>query len=214
MSPQESGKIRRPDPRAATVGLPLGPSEVLIVDDDPSVRHMLHLGLEQADMPVMSFGEPVEALAWAVAAPASVVIVDLRIPEVDGLDLVQALCGLDRHAVIILSAIVDVSMTVEAMRLGAFNVLEKPASTDRIIRAVEEAQAAIAKPAQAFAGFTPRERQVAELIMDGQTTKQIAQALLLSPRTVEFFRANLLRKTGATNPAALVSILARMSAGG
>lgn len=214
MSPQEPAAGRRPDLRATTVGLPKGPSEVLIVDDDPSVRHMLRLTIEQAEFSTLCFGDPVEALAWAVGAPASVIIVDLRIPEVDGLDLVKALCDLDRHAVIILSAVVDVTMTVEAMRMGAFNVLVKPAGSDRILAAVHDAMAAIAKPSQAFEGFTPRERQVAEGIMAGQTTKQIAQRLMLSPRTVEFFRANLLRKTGATNSAGLASILARLNGGG
>ena len=68
----------------------------------------------------------------------------------------------------------------------------------------------VSMPRQDVLTFTRRERQVAEFIVAGKTTKQIAQALALSPRTVEFFRASLLRKTQSPNSAALASALTRI----
>lgn len=195
--------------RSSAAGLPPAPNEILVVDDDGAVREMIQLGLDSVGMRCLTFGSPMEALASAVGATPSVVIADLKMPEVEGLDMIRALCELRKHAVIVLSAVVNVPITVDAMKIGAFNVLQKPVSHDRLVTVVRDALAALSSGATTFEGFTPRERQVADLIMQGQTTKQIAQSLMLSPRTVEFFRTNLLRKTGATNVAALVSLLMR-----
>jgi two-component system response regulator FixJ len=97
------------------------------------------------------------------------------------------------------------------MRLGVHNVLTKPTSPERLLAAAEHALDALSRaPHQDILTFTRRERQVAEFLVAGRTTKQIAQALSLSPRTVEFFRASLLRKTQSPNTAALASALTRL----
>lgn len=97
------------------------------------------------------------------------------------------------------------------MRLGVDNVLLKPATAEKLTGAVQRAfQVLDSTPASDMLTFTRRERQVAELLVAGHSTKQIAQALSLSPRTVDFFRASLLRKTQSPNAAALASALTRL----
>lgn len=144
------------------------------------------------------------------SAPMTIVV-DLKMPRVDGLDLVTALCDMKRHAVIVLSAYVDVPTTVRAMRLEAADVLQKPIGPEQLYGAVKEAAASVGLNGAADeVTFTRRERQVAALLIQGMTAKQIALHLELSPRTVEFFKASLLRKTRSPNSAALASALTRI----
>lgn len=185
--------------------------ELLVVDDDGSVLQMTLLLLRDAGFEATGFTDPLDALMWASDADATCILVDLKIPGIEGLDLVAAFCALGRHAVIVISSYIDVTTTVDAMRMGVDNVLKKPTSPDLIMEAVRRALDVLsATPAAEMMVFTRRERQVAEHIVAGRTTKQIAQALSLSPRTVEFFRASLLRKTQSPNVAALASALTRI----
>lgn len=192
-------------------GLPLLENEVLVIDDDPSVLQSLLLSLREAGIPAIGFGDPLAALNHASEAAPTCIVVDLMMPGIEGLDLVSALCALEKHAVILVSAFVDVGKTVDAMRLGVDDVIQKPVPDDVMEAAIRRARVSLtaAKP-EADAGFTRRERQVAAQILDGRTTKQIAQTLELSPRTVEFFRASLLKKTGSPNTAALAAALTKL----
>lgn len=192
-------------------GLPLLENDVLVIDDDPSVLQSILLSLREAGIPAMGFGDPLVALNHASEAAPTIIVVDLMMPGIEGLDLVSALCALEKHAVILVSAFVDIGKTVDAMRLGVDDVLQKPVADDVMEAAIRRARVSLkaAKP-EADAGFTRRERQVAAQILDGRTTKQIAQTLELSPRTVEFFRASLLKKTGSPNTAALAAALTKL----
>lgn len=192
-------------------GLPLLEDDVLVIDDDPSVLQSLLLTLREAGIPAMGFNDPMAALNHASDAAPTIIVVDLMMPGVEGLDLVSALCALEKHAVILVSAFVDVGKTVDAMRLGVDDVLQKPVADDVMEAAIRRARVNLktVKP-EADAGFTRRERQVAAQILGGRTTKQIAQMLELSPRTVEFFRASLLKRTGSPNTAALAAALTKL----
>ena len=188
--------------------------EVVIVDDDPSVLQGLLLMFQDAGYGTVGFEDPLAALMWVSDVDPTYIIVDLKLPGIEGLDLVAAFCALGRHSVILVSAYVDVSTAVEAMRLGVDNVLQKPVRPEEMMLAVDRGLAALREvPSQDILTFTRRERQVAELMLAGQTTKQIALQLSLSPRTVEFFRASLLRKTQSPNTAALASALTRIGFG-
>lgn len=216
-TPKADPRLSATDPshRHRSLSQALGPGlmnrEILIIDDDPSVLQTHMLALRVSGYDPVGFTDPLDALMWASDAEPTCIVVDLKIPGVEGLDLVAAFCALGRHAVILISAFVDVTTTVDAMRLGVDNVLQKPSDPERLIAAVERALLALAKtPSQDFLTFTRRERQVADLIVAGRTTKQIAQSLSLSPRTVEFFRGSLLRKTQSPNTAALASALTRL----
>lgn len=184
---------------------------VAVIDDDPAILSLTTMILEAAGVQVTPFADPLDALMWASDAEPTCIIVDLKIPGIEGLDLVSAFCALQRHAVILLSAYVDVLTTVDAMRLGVDNVLQKPAGEEALVSAVRRGRDILASTVMPDTlTFTRRERQVAERLMNGRTTKQIALDLNLSPRTVEFFRASLLRKTQSPNTAALVASLSRI----
>ncbi|MEN5170846.1 response regulator [Brevundimonas pondensis] len=190
------------------------PQEIIVIDDDRALLELTLLTVRAGGYRAVGFHDPLDALMWASDAEPTCIVSDLKIPGVEGLDLVAAFCALNRHAVIIVSAFVDVRMTVDAMRLGVDDVLPKPASDESLIRAIKRGAAALpAVPVREDVAFTRRERQVAELMLAGNTTKQIAQTLALSPRTVEFFRASLLRKTQSPNSAALASALTRIGFG-
>lgn len=185
--------------------------EILVIDDDPAILAMTLLTFREAGFQAVGFTDPLDALMWASDADPTCIVVDLKLPGIEGLDLVGAFCAFGRHAVILVSAYVDVLTTVDAMRLGVDNVLTKPTSPDHLLGAVRRALDILASiPRQDALTFTRRERQVAEYLVAGLTTKQIAQILSLSPRTVEFFRASLLRKTQSPNSAALASALTRI----
>jgi two-component system response regulator FixJ len=185
--------------------------DVLLVDDDPAILGTLIEGLAERGIKAIGAATSVDALMQLSDIEPSCVVLDLKMPDVEGLDLLAAFCAAKRHVIIILSAYVDVGTTVDAMRLGAFDVLEKPVSMDRLEAAIHEALKHLETQAQADdLTFTRRERQVAELIVQGQTAKQIAQHLGLSHRTIEFFRSNLMRKTHSPNSAALASALTRI----
>lgn len=183
-------------------------TEILVIDDDPMILQTLLLLFREEGYAPVGFSDPLDALMWASDADPTCIVVDLKLPGVEGLDLVAAFCALNRHAVMLVSAFVDVTTTVDAMRLGVDNVILKPTDPDVLIAAVQRGLEVLkTAPRQELMTLTRRERQVAELIVAGRTTKQIAQTLSLSPRTVEFFRGSLLRKTRSPNSAALASAL-------
>lgn len=199
--------------------LTAGPDEtdrnrVLVIDDDASVSQSITLALNEAGLEAEAVSNPITGLNWAVDADPCCIVVDLKMPGIEGLDLIGALCALNRHAVIVISAFIDVETTVQAMRMGVADVLRKPVEPEVLIAALTRARKDLAAaPLDGPPTLTPREQQVAALIVEGRTTKQIALSLELSPRTVEFFRASLLRKTRSPNTAALVSMLARQGVG-
>lgn len=194
---------------ADRIGRAIG--EIAIIDDDRALLELTLLAVRDAGFPAVGFHDPLDALMWASDADSTCLVADLKMPGVEGLDLVAAFCALNRHAVIVVSAFVDVRTTVDAMRLGVDDVLPKPVTIDELVRALRRGAEALASaPAREELTFTRRERQVAEMLVEGLTTKQIAQNLELSPRTVEFFRASLLRKTQSPNSAALASALTRL----
>jgi len=166
------------------------------------------LGLEAMGWSTKGFSDPLDALMHASDADATCIVVDLKLLGIEGLDLVDAFCALKRHSVILFSAYVDLSVAVKAMRTGVDNVLMKPVKPEVLSDAVGESLCALdALPVGDAPIFTRRERQVAELIVSGLNTKEIALKLSISPRTVEFFRASLLRKTHSKNLASLVAAL-------
>ena len=182
-----------------------------MIDDDPSILGMTLVAFEQATVQTVGFSDPLDALMFASDADPTCIVADLRLPGIEGLDLIAAFCALGRHAVIVVSAYADVSITVEAMRLGADNVLTKPVRNDVLIAAVSAALDSLkARPVQDTLTFTRRERQVAEMVVAGRQTKEIAQVLSISPRTVEFFRGSLLRKTQSKNVGGLVAALIKL----
>jgi two-component system response regulator FixJ len=189
---------------------------VHVIDDDDSAREALAFLLEAGDVQVRSY---VSAPAFLKALPTAepgVVVSDIRMPEMSGLELAQRLIAMKSgFPIIIMTGHGDIAMAVEAMRGGVIDFLEKPFSAERIFAALDRARAALEPPDAARDGegaeivarlesLSERESQVLDRVVRGQANKVIARDLEISPRTVEIYRAKLMTKMQADSLASLV----------
>jgi len=188
---------------------------VHVVDDEEAVRNSLSFLLSTSGFAVRTHVSAVAFLEVAPSLKNGCLVTDLRMPDVDGVELLRRL----NAAGTMLPAIVvtghgDVQMAVEAMKNGAMDFIEKPFSDEVLIesirRAVEragslvDAEAAASRTRERLASLSDRERQVLKGVVQGQANKTIALELGLSPRTVEVYRAGLMNKMQAKNLADLV----------
>lgn len=193
----------------------MGKSTVFVVDDDPVVRAMVGAVAESVQMQAEGFGSALEFLAAFDPDRPGCLVLDVRLPGISGLELQARLRA--RHAmlpVIMVTGFADVSTAVRALRAGALDFMEKPLSGHLLLERINEAvhmDRTRRHMAARFADFsarvvklTPRERQVLTLIVEGRANRQIAEALVLSRKTVETHRANLISKTGVESLAELI----------
>jgi two-component system, LuxR family, response regulator FixJ len=190
---------------------------VYIVDDDEAVRDSLSVLLESKGHRVKSFGSAPEFLAAAPSMPIGPLIVDIRMPEMDGLELQERLRAraLD-FPMIIITGHADVPLAVRAMKAGAVDFVEKPFAAETILDSVDAARSRLAPAskqdpttvaaAARLALLSPREREVLEGLLAGLPNKSIAYDLAISPRTVEIHRARVMDKMGVRSLAELVRL--------
>jgi RNA polymerase sigma factor (sigma-70 family) len=193
-------------------------AKVFIVDDDPVFSTSLLRLLRAAGISAEAFGSARELLAGAVAEGPACALVDLRMPEVDGLELQDAL---DRTArklpVVFISGAGEVSDSVKAMRAGAIDFLTKPVDERQLLDAIERALAEDerqreerrlrADARQRLNRLTPRETQVCHLVARGLLNKQVAAELGLSEPTVKAHRQQVMSKLKVDSVAALVRLV-------
>jgi two-component system response regulator FixJ len=188
---------------------------VHIVDDEEAVRNSLAFLLTSAGFAVRVHQSATDFLAVAPNVTNGCLITDLRMPDIDGLELLRRLKAADAMLpAIMVTGHGDIQMAVEAMKNGAIDFIEKPFSDDVLIdsitRAVERAAeqtrsaAATEKVKQRIATLSDRERQVLRGVVAGQPNKVIANELGISPRTVEVYRAGLMAKMQARSLPELV----------
>lgn len=188
---------------------------VFIVDDDPDVRRSLCWLFESLQVPVAAYDSAYAFLADLEPDQAGCLVLDLRMPGMDGLALLEELRA--RHAflpVIMVTGYGTVPTATRAMRCGAVDFIEKPVNhqdlLDRVRQALEldRHHRKLFGPSQRTAALletlTEREREVLDLMVQGSSNKQIARALNVGVRTIETHRANLMRKLEADSLAALV----------
>lgn len=188
---------------------------IYIVDDDDGMRRALSVLMTTVGYNAIAFASPTEFLAKLDANQPGCLVLDVRMPEMSGLEVQQQL---NRNGsllpVILVTGHGDIPMAVQAMKDGAFDFLQKPFRDqdllDRINAALKqdaenremvERQADLKRRAESL---TPREREVMALVVDGRANKVIAIDLGLSERTVEIHRANVMEKMGARSVAHLV----------
>jgi len=190
---------------------------VFIVDDDDGMRRALALLVSTLGYEAAAFGSPREFLGQLRNDVAGCLVLDIRMPEMSGLEVQRELssrgCMLP---IIFITGHGDVPMAVQAMKAGAFEFIQKPFRDqdllDRIndaLRLDAENHADLARRAdvmQRLATLTPRERQVMEMVVAGNANKVIAIDLTLSERTVEIHRAKVMEKMGARSVAHLVKM--------
>ena len=192
--------------------------EIFVVDDDPAVRETLSIVLSGAGYLVICFADGAALLAVARTRSPVCILLDVNIPGRSGLDILKELHGEDYPApIFMMSGQGDIAMAVNAIKNGALDFIEKPFGGKEIITRVEEAIAAFARRQPAdhvskisglhFPGREPltrREREVLEQFSSGASNKEAGRQLGISPRTIEYHRANIMKKLGARNATDLI----------
>lgn len=190
---------------------------VYVVDDDEGMRRALVTLLATIDYQAAPFARPADFLQQHDSAQPGCLVLDIRMPEMSGLEVQQQLNKMGSMIpVIFITGHGDVPMAVQAMKEGAFDFIQKPFRDqdllDRINQALHqdaENRKSVLQRAELqhkFESLTPREKQVMEFIVDGQANKVIAIDLGLSERTVEIHRANVMEKMTARSVAHLVKM--------
>jgi len=192
--------------------------QIYIVDDDADVREATSFLITTAGYAAESFETPEELLDRIVPDSAGCLILDVRLPGMNGLELQRALAERQiRMPIIFITGHGDIPMAVEAVNAGALDFLEKPFDNEALLARVEEAivadrerrmrEAASAEIDQRLERLTPRERQVMEGILAGKLNKVIGHELDMSTRTVEVHRGRILEKLGARNAPEMVRLV-------
>ena len=183
---------------------------VHLVDDDEAIRRSAGFMLKTSGFQVRTYASGLELLKDARELAPGCILLDVRMPEMDGLQVQAALKerGIG-FPVIVMTGHGDVGVAVQAMKAGAVDFIEKPFEKAVMLSAIEEGFARIEQAGRGRAradeaqtrlqALTPRERDVLEGLGRGHPNKTIAYDLDISPRTVEIHRANLMRKLGVAS---------------
>ncbi|WP_173520163.1 response regulator FixJ [Ensifer sesbaniae] len=188
---------------------------VHIVDDEEAVRKSLAFMLTMHGLGVRMHESATAFLSVAPNLRQAVLITDMRMPDLSGLDLIRRLAALKTTIPsIMITGHGDVPMAVEAMKAGAVDFIEKPFDDNTIVEAIRRASERLSDAASPIESaediraristLSDRERQVLTAVVAGQPNKAIAFALDISPRTVEVHRANVMAKMQARSLPELV----------
>jgi len=190
---------------------------VFIVDDDDYICRALGRLLRSAGYSTRTFSSTSQFLAEYDSEPPGCILLDLTMPEHDGLEVQAMLASAgSKRPIIFLTCNGSIPATVSAIRAGAINFLTKPVTEPRLFEAVEEAlridarlrslgrQTLVLK--ERLESLTPRERQVLEQVIRGRLNKQVAADLGTVEKTIKVHRARVMRKMGARSLAELVQI--------
>jgi two-component system, LuxR family, response regulator FixJ len=189
--------------------------DIYVIDDDEAVRASLEFLLKTAGMTVRGFETAKAFLEVLPQIRSGCIITDVRMPQITGIDLLRRI---KQHGtdipVIVITGHGDISLAVEAMKIGAIDFLEKPFDDEALLTAVRAALQRTADDTQRNSELTTinrklgdlsnRERQVLDGLVAGKANKAIAFDLGISPRTVEIYRANLMTKMAANSLSDLV----------
>ncbi|MDB5600167.1 MAG: Response regulator protein TmoT [Xanthobacteraceae bacterium] len=194
--------------------------EVFVVDDDGSIRLALQFMLTQAGFSVTAFGDGRTFLGTSRTRTPSCLILDVRMPGLSGIEVLKELAAQRYQApIVMMTGIGTIPLAVEAIRGGAFDIMQKPFEATRVATLVNEAIAASTcltvdgpppdcafQTARARRALTRREEEVLTYITAGSSNKETARRLGISPRTIEIHRWRINEKLGAKNTADLVRI--------
>jgi FixJ family two-component response regulator len=194
---------------------------VFIVDDDISVRESLELLIADAGWQPEVFGSAQEFLARPRPLSPSCLVLDVGLPDLNGLELQKRLAGARAGMpIIFITGCGDIPTTVQAMKAGAVEFLTKPFTPDILLGAVESAlersrssldeEASLQTLRDRHLSLSRREREVMELVVRGQLNKQVGGELGISEITVKAHRGRVMRKMHARSLPDLVNIAARL----
>ncbi len=192
-------------PEPESIMTPSGKLVACLVDDDPEFRASVKVLFKTSGIPLTTCGSAEDFLATYEEKNIGCIVLDVRMPGMGGLEMLDALR--ERQVfipVVMLTGHADIRLTVEAMRKGAMDVLEKPFREEELFALVRQGFARYEKLrrfqterqfiAPRLAALTPRELEVLDLMVAGKKNRQIAEELGISTKTLDIHRANLMRK--------------------
>jgi two-component system, LuxR family, response regulator FixJ len=191
---------------------------VFVVDDNDAFRNTLVLLFETLNIEVKAYASAKQFLDDYNPYQIGCLVLDIRMPEMSGLELQKKLREKQNLLpVIIITGHADVPMAIEAMKMGAFDFIEKPFRDQVLLDSVNRAIVTNTKTWQdmektadvreRMSSLTYRERQVLEGIVAGKTNKTIAKELGLSPKTTDFHRCNIMEKMGVNSAVQLTQMV-------
>jgi FixJ family two-component response regulator len=193
---------------------------VFVVDDDISVRESLELLIASAGWRPETFASAEDFLSRPRVALPCCLVLDMKIPGLDGLELQQRLVERTDMPIIFITGYGDVPTTVRAMKAGAVEFLTKPFEADVLLEAIghaiDRSRAALREESEmkvlrsCYASLTPREREVMALVVSGLLNKQVGGELDISEITVKAHRGQVMRKMKADSLPDLVTMAARL----
>jgi two-component system response regulator FixJ len=191
---------------------------VHVIDDDDGMRESLAFLLDTSGLTARTYDSAVRFLDELDASQIGVIVTDVRMPQMNGLELVRRLKARDvTLPIIMITGHGDVGLAVEAMKAGVIDFLEKPFEEESLLAAIrsalvdstraDEDHAERERVRQVLDSLSPREHEVLDGVVEGKLNKVIAHELGISPRTVEVYRANVMSKTGARGLSELVRMV-------
>ena len=182
------------------------PKTIFVVDDDASIRKAITRTLKELDVEVASFGSGRECLAHLSKRQCHLLITDIKMPDMDGVELLK--CMRDRAPwvpVLMVTGFGDVPLAVKTLKMGASDFVEKPlergsflASVTKVLDKSNHLDELLGK------ALTRAERRILHFIVTGLSSKDIAEQLHRSTRTIELHRQHIMRKMGVKNVVELV----------
>jgi FixJ family two-component response regulator len=195
-------------------------SVVYLVDDDSRVREALSELLASLEIEHVTFGSAAEYLAFVRADACACLVLDVQLPDINGLDLQRQLADESSPPIIFISGHGDIPSTVRAMKAGAIEFLTKPINPEAFVAAIRAAftedqeqrqkTADLVSLQRRFALLTPREREVFPLIVGGMLNKQAAAVLGITEVTLQVHRGQIMRKMAADSFADLVRMAGKL----
>ncbi len=194
---------------------------MFVVDDDASVRGALARLLHSAGYQTETFASAEGFLAQSRFDAPGCILLDVRMPGLNGLELQQALAAANRQLpIVFITGHGDVPMSVRAMKAGAEDFLPKPFDDEELLKAVARAlnksqreqneRTEVAEIRRRLSSLTPREREVLCHVVAGQLNKQIAADLSIAEKTIKVHRGRVMEKMGASSLAGLVAMTGRI----